>query len=193
LRQSGAGIRTHNFPMAGYPADLACERRLADGRTVLIRPIRADDDAAERRFFAGLSEEAKRMRFMKFVGALSERLIHSFTHVDYKSRMAFVCEHERRIVGEARYAALPDGHSCDFGIVVADDWHRSGIAGLLMDALIRHARASGFDTMEGMVLRVNHPMLKFVRALGFDVRVLPLEPTLAQVIKDLRQVPQAVA
>ncbi|HEV8106340.1 MAG TPA: hypothetical protein VGP97_02380 [Burkholderiales bacterium] len=28
--------------MADYPAELACKRRLADGRTVLIRPIRAD-------------------------------------------------------------------------------------------------------------------------------------------------------
>jgi hypothetical protein len=44
-----------------------------------------------------------------------------------------------------------------------------------------------------MVLRVNQPMLKFARALGFDVRVLAPEPTLAQVVKDLRQVPQAVA
>jgi len=184
---------TDNFHMADYPADLALEHRLADGRTVLIRPIRAGDEAEERRFFARLSDEAKSMRFMKSVGALSERLIYSFTHVDYAARMAFVCEHEGRIVGEARYAALPRERSCDFGIVVADDWHRSGIAVLLMDALIRHARASGFDTMEGMVLRVNHPMLKFVRALGFDVRVLPPEPTLAQVVKDLRQVPQAVA
>lgn len=179
--------------MADYPADLACARRLADGRTVLIRPIRADDEAEERRFFAGLSDEAKSTRFMKFVGTLSEALIHSFTHVDYEARMAFVCEHQGRIVGEARYSALPQERSCDFGIVVADDWHRSGIAGLLMDALIRHARANGFDTMEGMVLRVNYPMLKFVRALGFELLPLPLEPTLVQVVKNLRQLPQAVA
>ena len=186
VRQSSGGVRTHNFSMGDYPADLAREHRLADGRTVLVRPIRADDEAEERRFLARLSDEAKRMRFMKSVGTLSERLIHSFTHVDYRSRMAFVCEHERRIVGEARYAALPRERSCDFGIVVADDWHRSGIAALLMDALIGHAQANGFATMEGMVLRVNQPMLKFVRALGFDVRVLPQEPSLAQVVKRLR-------
>jgi acetyltransferase len=172
--------------LADYPADLASEHRLADGRTVLIRPIRDDDEAEERRFFAGLSDDAKSMRFMKSVGALSERLIHSFTHVDYESRMAFVCEHDMRIVGEARYSALPHEPSCDFGIVIADDWHRSGIAGLLMDALMRHAAAKGFDTMEGMVLRVNRPMLKFVRALGFELLPLPLDPTLVQVVKSLR-------
>jgi acetyltransferase len=181
-----------NFHMADYPADVASEHRLADGRTVLIRPIRADDETEEQRFFAGLSDEAKSMRFMKFVGALNERLIHSFSHVDYEARMAFVCEHKGRIVGEARYSALPYERSCDFGIVIADDWHRSGIAGLLMDALIRHARAQGFDTMEGMVLRLNHPMLKFVRALGFELLPLPLDPTLVQVLKSLRPVGETI-
>jgi acetyltransferase len=178
--------------MAGYPAHLAREHRLADGRMVLVRPIRPDDAAEERRFFAALSEESKSMRFMKFVGALNERLIDSFVHLDYEARMAFVCEHEGRIVGEARYSALPQERSCDFAIVVADDWHRSGIAGLLMEALMSHARAQGFDTMEGMVLRVNHPMLKFVRALGFELLALPLDPTLVQVVKSLRPVGETI-
>jgi DNA-binding response OmpR family regulator len=33
--------------MADYPAHLARQRRLADGRAVTIRPIRAEDEAAE--------------------------------------------------------------------------------------------------------------------------------------------------
>ena len=178
--------------MTGYPAHLACEHRLADGRTVLVRPIRPDDAAEERCFFAALSDESKSMRFMKFVGALNERLIDSFVRVDYESRMAFVCEHERRIVGEARYSALPQERSCDFAIVIADAWHRSGIAGLLMEALMRHAAAKGFDTMEGMVLRINHPMLKFVRALGFELLPLALDATLVQVVKSLRPVGERI-
>jgi acetyltransferase len=172
--------------MAAYPAHLEKRHVLADGRSVTIRPIRPEDELAEGGFFGRLSAETKRLRFMKFVAAVSERLIHSFTHVDYESRMAFVCEHEGRIVGEARYAAVPHTNSCDFGIVIADDWHRSGIAGLLMDALIRHARANGFDTMEGMVLRDNYPMLKFVRALGFELVAMPQEPTLVEAVKYLR-------
>jgi len=33
--------------MPEYPAHLAVERRLADGRRVTIRPIRADDEVRE--------------------------------------------------------------------------------------------------------------------------------------------------
>jgi RimJ/RimL family protein N-acetyltransferase len=100
--------------------------------------------------------------------------------------MAFVCEHRGEIVGEARYAAVPDTNSCDFGIVIADTWHKTGIAGLLMDALIRHARAQGFDTMESIVLRENRSMLKFVQALGFELIAMPQEGTLVQALKNLR-------
>jgi GNAT superfamily N-acetyltransferase len=75
------------------------------------------------------------------VKALNESLIHFFTHIDYDRHMAFVCEHEGRLVGEARYVANPGGDSCEFGVVIADDWHKSGIAGLLIEALIGAARA----------------------------------------------------
>jgi acetyltransferase len=176
--------------MAAYPAHLARERRLDDGRVVLVRPIRPEDEAEERRFFAGLSDEAKRMRFMKFVKEVSEKLIHSFTHIDYEKHMAFVCEARNdaapHLVGEARYAAIPGTQSCEFGVVIADAWHKSGIAGLLMAALIQAARDQGYETMEGMVLRENAEELRFARALGFEPAASPDDPTTVRVVKRLR-------
>jgi acetyltransferase len=70
-------------------------------------------------------------------------------------------------------------------VVIADEWHGSGIAGLLMEALIRAARAQRLDTMEGLVLRDNHDMLKFVRALGFEAAPDPVESTLMRAVKKL--------
>ena len=175
--------------MGEYPSHLARSRQLADGRSVTIRPIRADDQAAADEFFGHLCGESLRMRFMKFVSALSGRMIHFFTHIDYDRHMAFVCEAEcggrRELVGEARYVANPDGRSCEFGVVVADAWHKTGIAGLLMEALIRYARARGFESMEGLVLRENHDMLKFVRALGFEASPALEEPTSVRVTRNL--------
>jgi acetyltransferase len=175
--------------MAEYPLHLVRRRTLADGRAVVIRPIRAEDEMPTRDFFDHLSHESRQMRFMKFVKALSEKMVHFFTHIDYQKHMAFVCEAEvdgrPTLVGEARYVANPDGRSCEFGVVIADDWHGSGVAGLLMEALIRAARAQRFDTMEGLVLRDNHDMLKFVRALGFEATPDPVESTLMRAVKKL--------
>ena len=172
--------------MADYPAHLARERRLTDGRTVTVRPIRADDEAGEHRFFDHLSDDTKRLRFMKYASSVNDALIHFFTHIDYQSHMAFVCEYQGQLVGEARYVANPGGRSCEFGVVIADDWHGSGIATLLMEALIAAAQARGFETIEGLVLRRNEVMLSFVRDLGFALEAEPREPAVVRVIRKLQ-------
>jgi acetyltransferase len=175
--------------MAAYPQQLERRRTLADGRAVLIRPIRVDDEPREREFFDQLSGESRQQRFMKYVRSLSDQLVHFFTHIDYDRHMAFVCEApvegRPELVGEARYVANPDGRSCEFAVVIADAWHKTGIAGLLMEALIRAAQEHGFASMEGLVLRENRDMLRFVKALGFEVTPDPLEPTMARVEKKL--------
>jgi acetyltransferase len=173
--------------MADYPAQLARERRLADGRSVLIRPVRPDDEEALGRFFTSLSAETRHLRFMKFVRSVNEKLIRFFTHIDYDNHMAFVCEaksgDEVELVGDARYVV--EGSACEFSVVIADGWHRSGIAGLLMETLIEHARARGLRTMEGLVLRENRHMLKFVKALGFEVHAAEEDATIARAVKKL--------
>lgn len=171
--------------MSEYPAHLVRERCLADGRRVLIRPIRAEDEAAARAFFDGLSEDTRRLRFMKYVRWLSPETVRYYTHVDYDTHMAFVCEHDGRLVGDARYVMNIDGKSAEFSVVIADDWHHTGIAGLLMQALLDAARARGLPRVEGLVLRENRDMVRFVRALGFEVAVEPLDPTLVRVTKAL--------
>lgn len=171
--------------MAAYPAHLARSRRLADGRSVVIRPIRAEDEARERDFLEQLSGDTRRRRFMKYAGAVNSELAHFHAHVDYDRHMAFVCEADGRLVGDARYVANPDRRSCEFGIVMADDWHHTGVAQLLMDALIRAARARGFETIEGLVLSDNPDMLAFARSLGFELVPAPEQPSTVRAVKKL--------
>lgn len=175
--------------MSDYPVELAREHRLFDGRGVTIRPIRPEDYAREQRFIEHLSGESRYLRFHKWVQAPSEKLVHFLTDIDYDRHMAFVCVARERdaeeVVGEARYVADPDGRNCDFGIVIADAWHHTGIAGLLMEALIDAARKRGLATMEGIVLATNRDMLRFSRALGFEVRTAPDDPTTRRIVKKL--------
>jgi acetyltransferase len=156
---------------------------------VIIRPIRRKDQVREREFLTGLSWETWYFRFHKYVAAPSDNLVHFFTDIDYDRHMAFVCtvgtEHGEEVVDEARYLVNPDGKSCDFGIMIADSWHKSGIAGLLMETLIRTARERGLKTMEGLVLTRNHRMLRFARALAFEIRELPGDPATKVIVKNL--------
>ena len=156
-----------------YPGHLVREHRLSDGRTVTIRPIRADDADRIRDFLTASSEESRYTRFQKWVHTPSNKLIHFLTDIDYRRCLALVCTvlHGPReeIVGEARYYANPGGKTCEFGLLIEDSWQKTGIAGLLMEALIEGARDRGFAAMEGLVLAGNVAMLQFAHALGFEI------------------------
>ena len=121
--------------------------------------------------------------------APSDKLLHFFTHIDYGRHMAFVCASRtpagEALVGEARYVANEDGLSCEFAVVIADAWHKTGIAGLLMESLLAAAREHGMKTMEGLVLSGNHHMLHFVRAFGFETCLDPHDTTMMRVTKAL--------
>jgi acetyltransferase len=176
--------------MAEYPAHLVREHHLFDGRTVTVRPIRRDDAPLVREFLSELSGESKYMRFQKWVHAPSDKVIHFLTDVDYDLHMALVCtaRHGEReeIVGEARYVSALSGGTCELGIVIADTWHKSGIAGILMEALIHAARERGLARMEGFVLSGNAEMLRFVRALGFRAEPAPQDRTIMRISKLLQ-------
>jgi acetyltransferase len=175
--------------MAVHPENLIREHRLVDSRTVTIRPIRPDDAKRERDFLTALSGESRYLRFQRWVAAPSEDLIHFLTDVDPERHMALVCvfprDHDEELVGEARYVANPYGKSCEFSIVVADSWQKTGIAGILMDDLMRAARERGLTFMEGLVLSSNVPMLHFAHALGFEVSPVPEDLTTMRIVKRL--------
>ncbi|HTQ75949.1 MAG TPA: GNAT family N-acetyltransferase [Burkholderiales bacterium] len=177
--------------MAEYPQQLVREHRLSDGRTVTIRPVRPGDADRVREFLTALSEESRYMRFQKWVRAPSDKVIRFLTEIDYDLHMALVCTVQEGgrevIVGEARYVSDLSGRSCELGIVIADAWHKSGIAGLLMGALIETARKRGLPRMEGFVLARNAEMLRFVRALGFEAEPAPQDYSIVRISKTLRE------
>ncbi len=171
-----------------YPAHLAHECALRDGRRVLIRPVREGDEEGERSFFDRLSAEARYTRFQQWAAPMSAAHIRAYTHVDYRLHMAFValdaCD-GGRIVGDARYFTNPDGRSCEFGIVVADDWHHTGVASLLMEALIAAAKTQGLAAMASTVLRVNRDMLGLAAELGFSAEVVAEDPRIVRIERRL--------
>src|SRR3546814_4979462 len=64
--------------------------RLANGREVLIRPIRADDAEPLRASFALLQPEEVRQRFLRPVMALSAETVQRLTQPQPKSEFALV-------------------------------------------------------------------------------------------------------
>ncbi|MCX7896620.1 MAG: bifunctional acetate--CoA ligase family protein/GNAT family N-acetyltransferase [Rhodocyclaceae bacterium] len=163
-----------------YPSHLVTTWQTAEGKTVVIRPIKPEDAELEQEFVRGLSPETKYFRFMNTLRELSPAQLSRLTQIDYDREMAFIAlieENGREIeIGVARYAMNPDGESCEFAIVVADAWQGKGLARRLMNQLIESARARGLKYMNGDFLTENRRMIDFVTRLGFQLTPHPEDP-----------------
>ena len=68
---------------------------------------------------------------MAAVNELSPQMVDRLTGIDHRRDAALIAVVDDgcadRVVGVARYALDADGESCDFAIVVADDWQGRGL------------------------------------------------------------------
>lgn len=178
---SSAGRYDH-MAIHPYPGHLAEQWKLDDGTLLTVRPIRPEDAALTAEFVQELSAETSYLRFMNSVRELSPAMMVRLTQIDYDREMAFVATARldgREIqLGVCRYAANPDGRSCEFAIVMADAWQGRGIAHRLMRLLIRTACKRGFVMMEGVFLASNERMLRFAEHFGFRLRPDSEDPSL---------------
>jgi acetyltransferase len=76
-------------------------------------------------------------------------------------------------VGVSRYVTNPDQSSCEFALVVADDFNGKGLGSRLMLSIMDVARDKGLAEIDGLVLANNPGMLKLMRSLGFVVKPFP--------------------
>lgn len=111
---------------------------------------------------------------MQSVQKLSHEMLIRFTQIDYDSEMAFVAitriKGETIELGVTRYTTNPDGESCEFALVVRDDYQHQGIGSRLLEALISHAQSRGLKVMMGEVLAENQGMLELVKHHGFKAQ-----------------------
>lgn len=165
-----------------YPSYLVSTWELADGTPIIVRPIRPEDAKYEQDFVRHLSGKSRHFRFMGGVQELTPEMLKRTTQIDYDREMALVAsilkdKHEA-IIGIARYVTNPDFQSCEFALVVTDEWQNKGIGSHLMTSLISIAKMKNLNTMAGEILASNIGMLTLVKNLGFTIQPNEDDPML---------------
>ena len=156
-----------------YPTKYVVPWKLEDGTDVLLRPIRPEDEAIESEFINGLSEETSRYRFFNIVRNLPHSDLVRFCNIDYDREMAIVAEvtegGRRREIGVGRIIAEPDSKRGEFAVVIADSYQGKGLGRKLVDMVIDIASEKHLESIYGVVLRENQPMLSLCREMGFSL------------------------
>lgn len=156
-----------------YPKRLEESVTLRDGRAVLLRPIRPEDEPDHQIFLSRLSQEDIRYRFFHVLRELPHSEMARLTQIDYDREMAFIAtapdeNGKLETLGVVRSITDPDNESTEFAVIARSDQKGQGLGHILMEKIIRYCQSRGTQCMIGQVLRDNRPMLKLADRLGFS-------------------------
>ncbi|MGH8173085.1 MAG: GNAT family N-acetyltransferase [Rhodanobacteraceae bacterium] len=159
----------------------------ADGRALVLRPIRSGDAEALRRAFSRLTPEQVRLRLFHRMNELSEEAAERMTHVDPATTIAYVVvDADNEVRAEARVHIDPVTEAAEFAIAVDPEFTHQGIGRRLLQRLIADSRRRGLYELWGDVLAENQAMLDFAKVLGAERHSRADEPGLTRVSFQLR-------
>jgi len=186
---SGRATNYNHLSILPYPARFEKVMPMRGGGEYTIRPIHPDDAEMLRRLVRELSPQSRYFRFISSMAELPPPMLARFTLIDYDREMALIAilkerkadedgeiVETERIIGVSRYVTNPDQSSCEFALVVADDFNGKGLGSRLMESIMDVAREKGLSEIEGLVLANNAGMLRLMRGLGYEVKAYADDP-----------------
>lgn len=147
-----------------YPEELSSLHTFGDDLQVRFRAIRPSDEEEMRRLFYRFSSEAVYYRYFSPVKAMPHARMQKYVNVDYSQNISIVGlvgePGAGRIIAEARYSAMPDRPYADTAFIVDEDYQGKGIAGYLLQTLMRIAKERGLQGIAADILPTNVAMWK---------------------------------
>ncbi len=173
------GYEYRHLIITPYPTHLIRPWICKDGKRVLLRPAKPDDEPMEKEFFENLTESAMRNRFMGMMSEMSHNMLSCFCNIDYDREMTIIAEYqegnERRIVGTATMSIPADSDLAEFSVVVAEDFEGTGLALKLCDVVVGIAQEKQLKGLHSFVLSENTKMLGLAKRLGFTFETISPE------------------
>ncbi len=159
-----------------YPNRYVAKWTIKDGREVIIRPIRAEDEPLMQNFHKELSDRSVYLRYLSPM-LLSDRVTHErlsrVCHCDYAREIALVVEGEekgnRAIFAVGRLSKFRgDDEEARMSMLVSDKYQGQGIGIELVRRLISAAKHEKIKRIIAVMSQENESMLKLCRKAGFS-------------------------
>jgi acetyltransferase len=189
IKLAPAKANAERLAIRPYPAELEEWFTMTDGRRVMLRPIRPEDEPNHHVLISKLTPEDIRFRFFGLVHELPHSEMARLTQIDYDREMAFIGElttedGRRETLGVVRTVTDPDNEKAEFAVVVRSDLKGSGLGRRLLVKMIEYCRSRGTGCIAGQVLKDNTRMLRFVEHIGF-VQTKTIDGDIVEVEYDL--------
>jgi acetyltransferase len=154
-----------------YPKKYETLWKLRDGRTVLLRPIKPEDEPMWLEMFQNFSEESIRYRFFQIIKDTPHEVRVRYCNIDYDREIGIVAEMteegRRKILGVVRLIIEPDGKTGEIAFIIADPWQGLGLGSKMLDFMIEICKDKKLETVYGIMLPDNYRAINLMRKMGF--------------------------
>ncbi len=165
--------------MSPYPRKYETLWKLYDGRIVLLRPIKPEDEPMWLEMFQNFSDQSIRYRFFEIIGDTPHEIRVKYCNIDYDREIGIVAElnekGSRKIAGVVRLVTDPDNKMGEIAIIVADPWQGLGLGTKMMDHIIEICKDKKIEIVYAEILRDNLVAIDLFRRMGFIVEALDEE------------------
>jgi len=156
-----------------YPKKYETLWKLRDSRTVLLRPIKSEDEPLWLEMFQNFSEESIRYRFFQIIKDTPHETRVRYCNIDYDREIAIVPElteeGRRKILGVVRVSIEPDGKAGEIAFIVADPWQGLGLGTKLVDYAIEICKEREIETLYAIILPDNYRAMNLMKKMGFTL------------------------
>ncbi len=156
-----------------YPKEYITSFRMKNGKGVLLRPIRPEDESMEAEMFTKFSEQTQRFRFFTLIKDITHDLLIRYTQIDYDREIAIIAEIEERkkkkMAGVVRLIADPYNETGEFAIVVADPWQNQGLGNKFTDHILEIAKQREIKKVYADFLSDNNVMKHMFEKRNFRI------------------------
>jgi acetyltransferase len=157
-----------------YPKKYETFWKLRDGRTVMLRPIKPEDEPLWLEMFQNFSEESIRYRFFQIIKDTPHEVRVRYCNIDYDREIAIVAELNenvhRRILGVVRVSLEPDRKSGEIAFIIADPWQGLGLGTKMVDHVIDICKDMKIETIYGIMLPDNRRAISLLKKMGFTIK-----------------------
>ena len=157
-----------------YPKELESVYTMKNGKAVLLRPIRHEDEPEHQAFDSSLTADDRYLRYFGARSKFSHFEMAMLTQIDYEREMAFIASAKNptgqpETLGVVRAIFDWDKSEAEFAISVRSDLKGQGLGKALMLKIIDFCRQLGLKNMVGFTMPTNSGMIKLSKYCGFKV------------------------
>jgi RimJ/RimL family protein N-acetyltransferase len=158
---------------------------------IVIRRVRPSDAQALQEFYAGLSAESRRQRFLGFGNGIAGARATLFCTPDHAHEEGFVAlasvsQGNTRVVGHLCLAAGDLG-APEIGVAIADDLQGRRIGGRLFDAALNWARQHEVERLTAVAFADNCRVLRLLSSAPGSISFSDSESGVVEMTISLRQ------